>query len=338
MLEPALWRRRWARFRAQLRRWMRPPRELKVTRFGWFFLLITLGVGVAAINTENNLLYLVLGLLLGLISASGLLSEMAVREVEVDVRYPNDPVAGAPFFCQVTLANRKRRLPSFAVQFEDKAAGGVVGKTFVFRIAAGETVVRAVEARWPRRGRLTLTAVRLSTRFPFGLFEKGLVIDWARELVLLPRPADRLPELALPSAERGHRPAGKAGPGAELYALRPWQPADGVRKIHWRKSAGGAGLQSKVFEAEETPQVTLALVPGGAEPLEDVVRQAARWVGEMESLGYSVGVVAGGRIPPGQGAGHRLGLMRALALYDGSAPGALFGDEVVLRHAGPLTE
>lgn len=328
------WRRTWAAFKVRLRYWMRPPRELKVTRFGWFFLLVTVGVGIAAINTENNLLYLVLGLLLGLIAASGLLSEMAVRQIDLDVRYPNDPVAGEPFLCQVTLVNRKRRLPSFAVQFEDKAGGDVVGKTFVFRIAAGETVVRAVEARWPRRGRLVLTAVRLSTRFPFGLFEKGLVADWEREVILLPRPAERLPALPLPASDRGHRPAGKAGPGAELYSLRPWQPADGVRKIHWKKSAGGAGLQSKVFEAEETPQVTLAMAPGGDEPLEEAVGQAARWVVEMENLGYAVGIVAGGRILPGQGAGHRLGLMRTLALYDGAAPGSLFGDEIVFRHGG----
>jgi len=42
----------------------RPPRKLKFTREGKYFLGITLGVGFAAINTGNNLLYLLLGMLL----------------------------------------------------------------------------------------------------------------------------------------------------------------------------------------------------------------------------------------------------------------------------------
>ena len=46
------------------RAWWRPPRKLKFTREGKYFLGITLGVGFAAINTGNNLLYLLLGMLL----------------------------------------------------------------------------------------------------------------------------------------------------------------------------------------------------------------------------------------------------------------------------------
>ena len=47
----------------RLLRSLRPPRRLKFTREGKYFLGITLGVGFAAINTGNNLLYLLLGML-----------------------------------------------------------------------------------------------------------------------------------------------------------------------------------------------------------------------------------------------------------------------------------
>ena len=46
------------------------PRKLKFTREGKYFLGITLGVGFAAINTGNNLLYLLLGMMLSLIIVS----------------------------------------------------------------------------------------------------------------------------------------------------------------------------------------------------------------------------------------------------------------------------
>ena len=37
---------------------------LRPTRAGWIFFLLTFGVGFAALNTGNNLLYLVLSLML----------------------------------------------------------------------------------------------------------------------------------------------------------------------------------------------------------------------------------------------------------------------------------
>ena len=52
----------------------RTPRRLKLTREGKYYLGITLGVGFAAINTGNNLLYLMLGMLLALIVISGVMS------------------------------------------------------------------------------------------------------------------------------------------------------------------------------------------------------------------------------------------------------------------------
>ena len=49
-----------SKLRVALPRW-RPPRRLRITREGKYFLGITFGVGLAAINTANNLLYLLLG-------------------------------------------------------------------------------------------------------------------------------------------------------------------------------------------------------------------------------------------------------------------------------------
>lgn len=49
-------------------------RHLRFTREGKYFVALTFGIGFAAINTGNNLLYLVLGMLLALIVGSGVLS------------------------------------------------------------------------------------------------------------------------------------------------------------------------------------------------------------------------------------------------------------------------
>ena len=67
----------------RVRRWLRPPRTLRPTRAGWAFFAITFGVGFAALNTGNNLLYLVLSLMLAFLVLSGVLSESALRGIEV---------------------------------------------------------------------------------------------------------------------------------------------------------------------------------------------------------------------------------------------------------------
>src|SRR6476659_1320864 len=106
---------RWEQFVARLRRWMRPPRSLKTTREGKYFIGITIGVGFAAINTGNNLLYLLLGMMLSLIVASGILSEMSLRAIDVTRQPPQRIHARTPFLMGIGLGNRKKRFPSFSI-------------------------------------------------------------------------------------------------------------------------------------------------------------------------------------------------------------------------------
>ena len=67
---------------------LKPPRKLKLTREGKYYLLITLGVGFAAVNTGNNLLYLLLGMFLSLIVVSSVMSEISLRHLSVVRRLP----------------------------------------------------------------------------------------------------------------------------------------------------------------------------------------------------------------------------------------------------------
>src|SRR4030095_759081 len=85
--DPARRRRRRARASRPLwlrvQRWLRPPRALRAARAGWLFFVLTMGVGFAALNTGNNLLYLVFSFLLAFLVLSGVLSEAALRRIEV---------------------------------------------------------------------------------------------------------------------------------------------------------------------------------------------------------------------------------------------------------------
>jgi uncharacterized protein (DUF58 family) len=94
-------------------RWIAPRRRFPPTREGWYFLIATLLVGLAAINAGLNLLFLIWGMMLFLILASGVLSEMCLRGLEVRRSTPQAIFAEAPYLMGISLTNGKRRLPSF---------------------------------------------------------------------------------------------------------------------------------------------------------------------------------------------------------------------------------
>src|SRR5439155_14594703 len=103
----------------RLRRRFRPPRRLSFTREGRIIVFLSVGVGFAAINTGNNLLYLLLGWLLSFIIASGILSEMTLRALSVDRRPPPRIFAGEPFLMEVVIKNSKDTRASYSIEVED---------------------------------------------------------------------------------------------------------------------------------------------------------------------------------------------------------------------------
>src|SRR4051794_18769972 len=98
------------RFLRAVARLMRPPRKFPPTREGWWFLIATLLIGGAAINSGYNLLFLVWGMMILLILASGVMSELNLRSVRVRRLPPGNVFAGAPYLMGLQAHNAKRRL------------------------------------------------------------------------------------------------------------------------------------------------------------------------------------------------------------------------------------
>jgi nicotinamidase-related amidase len=103
--------------RSRLR--FRPPRSLRATRAGWCFIAIIFGVGFAALNTGNNLLYLVLSLMLAFLVLSGLLSETSLRGIRVKRLLPRELIACSANRVALRIHNDQKRIASFAIVLDD---------------------------------------------------------------------------------------------------------------------------------------------------------------------------------------------------------------------------
>src|SRR5713226_9158843 len=92
-------------------RWFYRYRSLRLAPEGIRFLLLTFAVGVAALNTGNNLLYLLLAMMLSLVVMSGILSEQCLRHLAIYRRPPAHIFANSPATVTLSIANRHPRLP-----------------------------------------------------------------------------------------------------------------------------------------------------------------------------------------------------------------------------------
>ena len=250
---------RLSRTAAGIRRWFRPPRRLKFSRAGWLFTGGTLVLGFAAIGTGNNLLYLVLGAMLGFITLSGWLSEQMIRRWSVRRRPVRGLTAGQLGRITYDLRNNKRRLPSLAVEIGE---AGREGRAWVAALDAGEAATARADALFPTCGVYPLETVTLATSFPFGLFRKERDLEIAGEAVVWPR-HDRVlrePRLAGERIRRaGESFAGAAGARGEYRGLRPFRPGDDPRDVHWRTTARMGHPVVREYERDRSTALWICL-------------------------------------------------------------------------------
>jgi uncharacterized protein (DUF58 family) len=239
---------------------MSPPRKLKFTREGKYYLGITLGVGFAAINTGNNLLYLLLGMLLSLIVVSGVMSDLSLRRLTVTRRLPVRAQVGRAHLVEIEVYNHKKRVPSYAIEVEDLRAGQPADKRcFFLKISPSSAQVAAYRRTPARRGRDRHTGFRIATRFPFGLFEKSREVEAEGELIIYPAVDPVRLAVEEPGRRAGGATANGRGAGDETYALRPMREGDDPRDIYWRKSTIGDQLILRERARETRPDVELVV-------------------------------------------------------------------------------
>jgi len=244
----------------RLRTWVRPPRRLKFTREGKFFVGITMGVGFAAINTANNLLYLLLGMLLALIVVSGIMSEISLRDLTVVRRLPLRAQVGRPHLVEIEVFNHKSRIPSYAIEVEDLRAGQPADKRcFFLKISPKSAQVAAYRRTPGRRGRDLHVGFRIATRFPFGLFEKSREITAEGDLIIYPAVDPvHLQAVAAGSTRCGDGAVGR-GFGDDFLGLKVMRSGEDPRDIHWKKTAAAGQLVMRERAREARPDVSLPL-------------------------------------------------------------------------------
>jgi uncharacterized protein (DUF58 family) len=328
--------------RARLRRWFRPPRKFRLTREGKWFIAATLLLGFAAVNGGINLLFLMFGMLLCLLVANGVLSEAAMRRLQVRRHLPSTIHAGSPFLTGISVRNEKRSVATFSLEVEDLAADGrpVDRRCFFLKVPAQRQQETSYRRTLPKRGIHRLTGLRLSTRFPFGLLRRSIDVDAPAELLVYPAllPVTE-PNLHTDLLKLGEKQSAARARRGDFHGLRELRPGDDPRDVHWRTSARRGRLFVREFE-EEAGRTLLVVLDNCVSPeLLEHFEQAVSYAASLSLLllrrGYRVGLRTGnGFIPPAIGTAHAGQILRALALVESTTAPA---DEREQRGHGMTT-
>lgn len=254
-------------------RWLAHQIDYRLTRDGIIYLAAVFILILAAVNTGNNLLFLILACLLGGILISGVLSRAVLAGIELKFDMPEHIFAEQPVLAEIELRNEKQAWPSFSLLVVGQAkrkknpAEILTRPVFFPYIPHMSASRQKVELRFPRRGVYRQDAFGIRTRFPFGFFEKTREVDSDIEIVVYPRvePTEQFYEvLPLLSGEMASHFRGR---GHELHSLREYQPTDSARFVDWKVTAKLGRMAVREFAREDERRVMLVLDPFVGPPL-----------------------------------------------------------------------
>ncbi len=251
-------------------RWIGNKIEYKVSREGWIYFGTLLLVALAALNTGNNLLFLILASLIALILMSGILSSVSLSGIAMRLVLPEHIFARQPVRALVELENQKLTLPSFSLRVEAVSEKGppvsaILEKPVYFPyLRKQDRLQQVVPMKFPRRGVYHQDAFRIVTRFPFGFLQKARRLNLKTEALVYPSVdptteyRDVLPVLqgALETVTKGR--------GQDLYGVRDYVHTDSARLVHWKATARSGSLMVREFTREEDSRVLLVLDPHSA--------------------------------------------------------------------------
>jgi uncharacterized protein (DUF58 family) len=269
---------------------LRESFDYQVTRAGIVYVLVVLLIGIAALNTGNNLLYVIVAAMIAAILVSGLASGAMLRGLALDVHIPERVFAGQTAPATIVLDNRRRWVPAFsvsvrpiedhpldrgarwlgldgsrsrralsgmrsetgtAVPVEAKPAGLLEQSTYFPYLPAAHKLQVGLELRFPRRGRYRQQWLGLTTGFPFAFLRKTRRVSIAREVLAYPKISSADAFSPVLSPLRGDFEAFVQGRGPELYRIREYLPPDSIRHVDWKATAKSGALKVREFSRED---------------------------------------------------------------------------------------
>ncbi len=283
--------------------------KVKIKRSGSIFIGVTILLGIAAANTGNNLLYILVSSLLSLMLTSGLISLFNIRGIKVRLIPPPEVYAEERTPFRLVLF-KEGRFPSFLIKVFSEE-----GECLFPMVDLKDRECR-LDMKFPRRGEVKSVRLVLSSDFPLGMFVRSLELEIETHLIVFPKPIPtKLPALSVEAKKEGSSSRRVISKGYEELKNIKTYSGEPMKLIHWKLSAKVGDLLVKDMVGEDREPVILSMetVEGSKE---EKISKLAYLVINLIKEGHAVGLKLDDReFPPQRGEHQKRLLLRELALY-----------------------
>ena len=254
---------------------------VRFTRIGTTYLVTTIILAVAAVNTGNNALYIGVALMLGSLLLSGIASKGGLKHLHAEIAGIDEVWAGRPAHGALRVRNDSR---IWNVRDVVLTSDTFAEPVLIPVLQRRRTVTVDASFLFTRRGLAHVSTVDSYTRYPFGFFLKKRRLRVTSEVVVYPAilADDGATDQFHPMAGEQAR-ANRPGPGSDIHSFREFVRGDSLRHVHWKKSASLGRWIMKQTDAESSSSVHVVVdpyMPKGAteDELERMIAAAATFV------------------------------------------------------------
>lgn len=274
---------------------------------------MTVLIGFSAVNTGNNLVYIVASALLSTMLVSGIFGRRNLLAIDAILEFPGEVFAGADVPVRVKLVNNRKFMPAFLIRVHAEGREALFPFTGV-RSQCSDYIVM----QFPDRGIHRIPGLYISSVFPFNFFTRSRRIFRETSVVVFPKPAECPASAAedAPNPSRGEISTDTPGYESDLIAIRDYVPGDPPKYISWKSTAKTGILKTREFSAIEMRQVLIDFDRLDKRNLERTISRVAFIVLKLFRARVPVGLkIEGETFKPGLSPAHKNTMLTKLALY-----------------------
>ena len=282
---------------------------------------------VAAVNTGNNLIYLILALMLSVALLSYLILKINLSGLLLEVSSRGPVFAGEEAVAGLLVRNLKR-LPAYSLSIQAADAGG---QAYCSHVPARGSSRAPMTMVFGKRGLYGQRDFVVQSGFPFILFQHQVAVRVSGGILVYPALRDMQGLVDEIEARLDQGESATRGRGDDVYSLREYQHGDDWRRVDWKASARLSELIVKEYAEYLSQKVTVSIdnrLPSDGLNFEKAVSAAASLAHEYLRRGYLVRMTSCRKVVPfGGGDEHLHAILDVLALLreeehcdDGAVP------------------
>lgn len=280
------------------------------SRQGAYFLLVLLLLLLAAINYQNNLIYLLLFSLVSLMNSAILFSYFNVAGLQLELIKAQPGFAGDLIAFDIRVSRKNKRF------YHRLALAWPSQMSSSFDLLNNSQTEVRVFAKSEQRGLFRPGRILLQSDYPLGLIRcwSWLDLDFSAVVYPKPEPLTALEQATGAGEEGTEKPSLDAD---DFYGFRAYQAGDSLRHVDWRSLARGLPLQSKLYAAPHSQEQWVDWYALQGVNTEQRLSQLCYWALALEKEGLIWGLrLPNQEIMPASGERHLQQALSALALFE----------------------